>query len=38
MKGITIKYMQEYIKGKNIEIPNKEFLVSKLAMEKEIWI
>jgi len=33
MQGITIRYLQEYIKGKNIEIPNKEFLLSKLAEE-----
>ena len=33
MQGITIKYMQDYIKGKNIEIPNKEFLINKLFEE-----
>ena len=33
MQGISIRYLQEYIKGKNIDIKDKDFIINKLNEE-----
>ena len=33
MQGITIRYLQEYMKGKNIDTKDKELIINKLNEE-----